>query len=74
MSIQLEMIEDKIEFFEGTDLASIEKKINEQIEYNKAIMLEVASVSHQMHIDQSGKKYFSAVVHFKLKKAMQKGY
>jgi hypothetical protein len=68
MNFQFDMIEDKIEFFEGTDLKMIEKKINEQIEYNRAIMLSVQSVSHQMHIDENGKSYFTAVVHFKIKK------
>jgi hypothetical protein len=68
MNFQFDMIEDKIEFFEGTDLKMIEKKINEQIEYNRAIMLGVQSVSHQMHIDENGKSYYTAVVHFKIKK------
>lgn len=68
MDFQLEMIEDKIEFFEGTDLHTLEKQINEKIEQNKAIMLEVASVSHQMHVDESGRRFYSAVVHFKLRK------
>jgi hypothetical protein len=62
------MIEDKIEFFEGTDLKMIEKKINDQIEYNRAIMLGVHSVSHQMRMDENGKSYYTAVVHFKIKK------
>jgi len=68
MNFQLEMIEDKIEFFEGTDLHTVEKQINEKIDQNKAIMLEVASVSHQMHVDENGRRFYSAVVHFKLKK------
>jgi hypothetical protein len=68
MNFQLEMIEDKIEFFEGTDLKILEKRINEQIDHNKAIMLKVESVSHQMYVDETGRRYFSAVVHFKLKK------
>ncbi|MED1204723.1 YrzA family protein [Heyndrickxia acidicola] len=68
MNFQFEMIEDKIEFFEGTDLKMIEKKINDQIEYNRAIMLGVHSVSHQMHMDENGKTYYTAVVHFKIKK------
>ncbi|KHD86822.1 YrzA family protein [Heyndrickxia ginsengihumi] len=68
MNIQLEMIEDKIEFFEAQQLNTLEKKINEQIEVNKALMLGVHSVSHQMHLDSDGKPYYTAVVHFKLKK------
>lgn len=68
MNFHLEVMEDKIEFFEAGDLKTLEKKINEQIEINKTILLAVHSVSHQMHIDENGRKYFSAVVHFKVKK------
>jgi len=69
MNIQLDMIQDKIEFFEATDIKELEKKINEQIEHNKAILLEVHSVSHQMHVTEEGRRFYSAVVHFKMKKA-----
>jgi hypothetical protein len=64
MNFQLDFIKDKVEFFEGTDLKLIEKKINEQIENNKAIMLSVKSVSHQMHVDDNGRTFYSVVVHF----------
>lgn len=65
MNFQLDLIEDKVEFFEAHDLKTLEKKINVQIEHNKAILLSVHHVSHQMHIDENGRTYFSAVVHFK---------
>jgi hypothetical protein len=69
MQFKLEVLEDKIEFFEANDLKTLEKQINEKIEQNKAIMLEVHHVSHQMSIDyEHGHKYYSAVVHFKLKR------
>ncbi|WP_316571921.1 DUF2536 family protein [Neobacillus sp. YIM B06451] len=68
MNLQFDLIEDKIEFFEAADLKTLEKKIASQIEVNKAIMLRVHSVSHQMHVNEEGKSYFSAAVHFKLKK------
>ncbi|MFP3124742.1 YrzA family protein [Ectobacillus funiculus] len=69
MAFSFEMIEDKIEFFEAASLSVLEKKINEQIDHNKALLLEVSSVSHQMCFDLDNKKpYYSAVVHFKLKK------
>ncbi|MEK4969172.1 DUF2536 family protein [Cytobacillus sp. FSL R7-0696] len=68
MNFQLDFIEDKVEFFEATKLDDLEKKINEQIETNKAIMLEVHHVAHLMHLDENGKRFYSAVVHFKLKK------
>ncbi|WP_053367222.1 YrzA family protein [Bacillus sp. FJAT-27245] len=68
MNLQFDLIEDKIEFFGAADLKTLEKKIATQIEINKAIMLRVHSVSHQMHVNEEGKPYFSAAVHFKLKK------
>ncbi|MCM3002581.1 DUF2536 family protein [Priestia koreensis] len=68
MNFHLNMIQDKIEFFEAHDLDTLEKKINEKIEQNTAIMLEVKHVSHQMSIDyDKGLKWYSAVVHFKYK-------
>ncbi|WP_078545474.1 YrzA family protein [Litchfieldia alkalitelluris] len=67
MEFKLDFIQDKIEFFEAFDLKTLEKKVNEQIEHNKAIMLGVHGVTHQMHIDEDGRKFFSAVVHFKAK-------
>jgi hypothetical protein len=68
MNIQLELFEDKVEFFEAYDLKTLEKKINEQIDHNKAIMLMVHSVHHQVQFDPDGRKYYTAVVHFKRKK------
>ncbi|WP_102345476.1 YrzA family protein [Bacillus sp. Marseille-P3661] len=69
MEFKIEVIEDKVEFFEAFDLKTLEKKINEQIEHNRAILLQVHAVQHQSHIDvESGKTYYTAVVHFKLKK------
>ncbi|WP_416827387.1 YrzA family protein [Ectobacillus polymachus] len=69
MGFSFEMIEDKIECFEATDLTTLEKKINEQIENNRALLLEVHHVSHQMCIEAESKRlYYSAIVHFKLRK------
>lgn len=67
MNFQFDLIKDKVEFFEATDIKTLEKKINEQIEINKAILLTVHSVSHQMHVDENGRTFYSAVVHFKVK-------
>ncbi|MGP1909288.1 DUF2536 family protein [Metabacillus sp. JX24] len=64
---KLEFIKDKVEFFEAEKLADLEKKISEQIEINKAILLEVHSVSHQMHVSEEGRRFYSAAVHFKAK-------
>ena len=68
MNFQLDIIEDKVELFEANDLKSLEKKINDQIEVNRSILLSVHSVSHQIHVDEDGKRYYTAVVHFKAKK------
>jgi hypothetical protein len=68
MNFQLDLIEDKIEFFEANDLKSLEKQIASQIELNKAILLSVNSVSHQMVVNENGQPYYTAVVQFKLKK------
>lgn len=69
MQFSLEQIDDKIEFFEAFDLVSLEKKIQEKIDHNRAILLEVHHVSHTVVLDaKTNKPYFSAVVHFKRKK------
>ncbi|WP_445490265.1 YrzA family protein [Niallia sp. 03133] len=68
MNFQLDIIEDKIEFFEGENLQTLEKQINNQIEINKSILLSVHSVSHQTVIQENGRPYYTAVVHFKVKK------
>ncbi|KIL75397.1 DUF2536 family protein [Bacillus badius] len=67
MQFHLDLIEDKVEFFEASSLAALEKKIAEKIEQNRAILLSVHSVTHQMQMDADGHKHFSAVVHFKAK-------
>jgi hypothetical protein len=68
MNFQLDFIEDKVEFFEATDLKVLEKKIEGKIEENKAILLGVHSVSHQMYANDKGQTFYTAVVHFKRKK------
>ncbi|MGY3715441.1 DUF2536 family protein [Sutcliffiella cohnii] len=68
MNLDFQLLDDKIEFFEATNLKELQKKIDEQIEHNRAILLTVHSVSHQMHVTEEGKTFYSAVVHFKLKK------
>ncbi|WP_335869273.1 DUF2536 family protein [Bacillus sp. 2205SS5-2] len=65
MELNLDLFQDKIEFFEDTNLKDLERKINEQIQHNKAILLEVHSVSHQVALNIDGQPLYSAVVHFK---------
>lgn len=67
MNFQLDFIEDKVEFFEANNLKTLQKKIEAQIDENRAILLGVHSVSHQMHVNENGQTYFTAVVHFKKK-------
>ncbi|MEH7012199.1 DUF2536 family protein [Neobacillus niacini] len=67
MNFQIDFIKDKVEFFDATDLKVLEKKIEAKIEENKAILLGVHSVSHQMYVSEKGQTFFTAVVHFKRK-------
>ncbi|MUT66238.1 YrzA family protein [Paenibacillus sp. NEAU-GSW1] len=69
MSFRLDLIENKVEFFEANDLRSLEQQIDRQIENNKALLLDVASVQHQAAFNpNTGKMHYSAVVLFKVKK------
>jgi hypothetical protein len=68
LNFSLDLLEDKLEFFEANELKTLEKKIAAQIEVNKAILLSVNSVSHQMLFNENGHPHYTAVVHFKLKK------
>ncbi|MGD6818192.1 DUF2536 family protein [Metabacillus sp. 84] len=67
MNFQLDYLKDKVEFFEAASIKDLELKIAEQIDHNKAIMMEVHSVTHQMHVTEDGRRFYSAVVHFKAK-------
>ncbi|MEK8132329.1 YrzA family protein [Paenibacillus filicis] len=68
MEFRLDMIEDKVEFFEAYDLRTLERKVDEQIMNNKALLLQVGSVQHHAAFDpNAGKMLYSAVVHFKVK-------
>ncbi|WP_020619860.1 YrzA family protein [Paenibacillus daejeonensis] len=68
MEFSLSRIENKVEFFQAYDLRSLEQRIDVQIENNKALMLDVASVQHQTVFDPNANKMlYTAVVHFKAK-------
>ncbi|RBW70458.1 YrzA family protein [Bacillus taeanensis] len=68
MGFSLERIEDKVELFEARDLSTLERKINEQIDINKALLLQVYHVSHNVYTDPNdGKPLYTAVIHFKAK-------
>lgn len=68
MEFHLDLIEDKVEFFEALSLPSLERQVAEKIEQNKAILLAVHSVTHQLQFDPDGRKHYSAAIHFKVKK------
>lgn len=69
MDFRLDLIENKVEFFEAYDLRTLELRIDQQIENNKALMLDVFSVRHHAVFNpNSGKLHYSAVVHFKAKR------
>ncbi|PZD96671.1 DUF2536 domain-containing protein [Paenibacillus sambharensis] len=66
MDFILDKMEHKIEFFQDYDLKALERRIEEQIDLNKALMLGVHSVQHQVTFDPNrNKMLYSAVVHFR---------
>ena len=68
MDFILDKIEAKVEFFQGYDLKALERQIEQHIDLNKALLLEVRSVQHQVTFDPNANKMlYTALVHFKLK-------
>lgn len=68
MEFILDKMETKIEFFEAYDLKTLEKKIEERMDINKAILLDVHSVQHQVtYHPNMNKMLYTALVHFKAK-------
>jgi hypothetical protein len=69
MEFRLDLIENKIEFFEAYDLKTLEQKIDQQIENNKGLLLEVFHVSHHAVFNPKIEKMlYSEVIHFKAKR------
>ncbi|GKU78319.1 DUF2536 family protein [Paenibacillus sp. L3-i20] len=69
MEFRLDLLETKIEFFEAINLKSLESQIEKSIDINRALMLDVYSISHQSTFNhRTEKMHFSAVVHFKIKR------
>ncbi|WP_416149254.1 DUF2536 family protein [Salipaludibacillus sp. HK11] len=63
---QPDQLKDKVEMFETSSLRELEDRISKKIDDNQAILLDVHRVSHQLTIDPTtGKKIYTAVVHFK---------
>lgn len=70
MDFILETIESKVEFFEASDLRALERQIQEQIDNNKALLLDVHAVEHQATFNPlTNKMHYTASVLFKRKSA-----
>ncbi|GAB2697137.1 DUF2536 family protein [Paenibacillus thermoaerophilus] len=68
MSLIVERLETKIEFFEAHDIHTLEQKIDEQIQNNKALLLDVHAVQHQVAFNPvTNRMHYTAVVHFRAK-------
>jgi hypothetical protein len=68
MDFTLDRIENKIELLEARDMAALERRIAEQIDMNKALLLDVHSVSHQVVFDPNREAMlYTAIIHFKAK-------
>ncbi|MEK3706296.1 DUF2536 family protein [Paenibacillus sp. FSL R7-0198] len=65
MEISLDMIIDKVECLQAYDFRELERAIEERIGMNKALMLRVKQVQHQVTFDPfRNKMLYSAIVHF----------
>ena len=51
MEISLDMIKDKVECLQAYDFRELERAIEERIGMNKALMLRVKQVQHQVTFD-----------------------
>lgn len=68
MEFRLDLLETKIEFYEAFSLKELEAKIAQQIDNNKALMLEPSAVQHQAVFHPLHEKMlYTASVHFKLR-------
>ncbi|OXM82740.1 DUF2536 family protein [Paenibacillus rigui] len=69
MEFIVDKIETKVEFFEAYDLKTLERKIEAQMEMNKALLLDIHAVQHQVTFDpHANKMLYTALVHYKIKK------
>ncbi|WP_315794501.1 DUF2536 family protein [Paenibacillus sp. BIC5C1] len=65
MEITLDIIKDKVECLQAYDFNELERSIEERIGMNKALLLRVKQVQHQVTFDPlRNKMLYSAVVHF----------
>ncbi len=67
MSFSLDLIDTKVECLQAYDFQMLERAIATQIEHNKALMLRVHAVQHQVTFDPTrDKMLYTAVVHFRV--------
>ena len=65
MEISLDMIKDKVECLQAYDFKELERAIEDRIGMNKALLLRVKQVQHQVTYHPiNNKMLYSAVVHF----------
>ncbi|MBU5354691.1 DUF2536 family protein [Paenibacillus silvae] len=65
MEISLDIMKDKVECLQAYDFKELERVIDERINVNKALLLRVKQVQHQVTFDSvRNKMLYSAVVHF----------
>ncbi|WP_427179947.1 DUF2536 family protein [Paenibacillus sp. TC-CSREp1] len=65
MEISLDIMKDKVECLQAYDFQELERAIDERINVNKALLLRVKLVQHQVTFDPvRNKMLYSAVVHF----------
>ncbi|RXZ76716.1 DUF2536 family protein [Paenibacillaceae bacterium] len=68
MDFILDKMDTKIEFFEAYSLKTLEAQIDQQVQINKALLLDVHAIQHQTVFDPAREKMlYTAVVHFKTK-------
>ncbi|WP_409345709.1 DUF2536 family protein [Paenibacillus sp. MBLB4367] len=68
MDFILDKLETKIELFEAYDLTTLERRIEERIDINKALMLDVHAIQHNVTFNPvHNKMLYTASVHFKAK-------
>ncbi|MCQ4086368.1 DUF2536 family protein [Saccharibacillus sp. JS10] len=65
MGIILDNMQDKVECLQSYDFRELERLIEERMEINKALMLRVKNVQHQVTFDPvRNKMMYSVVLHF----------
>ncbi|MDO3412589.1 DUF2536 family protein [Saccharibacillus sp. CPCC 101409] len=65
MDLILDSIKDKVECLQAYDFGELERAIETRIEVNKALMLRVKQVQHQVTFDPiRSRMLYSAVVQF----------